>query len=300
MSLFNKDSTARFLFAASFLITIGLSLVILIFLATESLPVLRHEGLGFITGKDWYVAGEVYGALPMIYGTLAVTIVAFFIALPLGIGSAVITSELLTGAPRHILKSLMELLAAIPGVVYGLIGIVLLTTTVKDIFGLLDGNTILSAGLLLGIMILPTIMTLSDDAMRSVPGELRGQARALGLTGGETIWRVVLPGAGRGITGAVLLGLSRAMGETISVMLVIGSIDRLPTPIYNILTSGESITSKLGREGAEALGMGLQWSALAALALILFLSVMALTLAGNIIRGGPRARPARKAIAGKG
>ncbi|MFQ5480373.1 MAG: phosphate ABC transporter permease subunit PstC [Thermodesulfobacteriota bacterium] len=286
MSPLNKDTAAGIILGTGFFITLGLSVLILAFLFAQSLPVLLNEGTGFITGRQWYAAGDIYGALPMLYGTFTVTLIALLIAMPLGIGSAVITSEFLTGRTRHIVKSLMELLAAIPGVVYGLIGIVLLTTGVRDIFGLIDGNTIFTAGALLGIMILPTIMTLSDDAMRSVPGPLRREARALGLTGGETIRRVVLPGAMKGMAGAVLLGVSRAMGETISVMLVIGGMDRVPSPIYNVFTSGQSITSKLGREGAEALGMGLQWSALAGLGLMLFISVMALTLTGNIIRGG--------------
>ncbi len=289
----NKDRAAGIVLGTSFLITMALALFILAFLLAESLPVLREEGLSFITGQVWYVAGDIYGALPMIYGTLAVTLLALIIALPLGIGSAVITSEILTGRTRHIVKSLMEMLAAIPGVVYGLIGIALLTTSVRDLFGLMDGNTIFTAGLLLGIMILPTIMTLSDDAMRSLPGELRAQGRVLGLSHGQTIRRVVLPGSIKGITGAVLLGVSRAMGETISVMLVIGSLDRLPTPIYNVFTSGQSITSKLGREGAEGLGLGLQWSALAGLGLMLFISVMALTFTGNIIRGGVRPKKSK-------
>jgi len=285
MSPFSKDFITSLLLRLCFYLTVGLSGIILVFLLIESLPVLLHEGLGFITGTEWYVAGDVYGALPMIYGTFIVTAIAMSFALPLALGSAVITSEVLSGRPRLLLKTLMELLAAIPGVVYGLIGIVIVTTFVKNTFGLIDGNTILTAGILLGVMILPTIMTLSDDAMRSVPGELRRQARALGLTRGETITRVVLPGALKGIVGAAVLGMSRAMGETIAVMLVIGSMDRLPRPLYNVLTSGQTITSKLGREGAEALGMGLNWSALAGLALILFLSVMALTFTGNLITG---------------
>ncbi len=290
MSPFNKDNATGLLFRVCFYITVGLSGIILVFLVTDSLPILRREGTGFITGSVWYVAGDTYGALPMLYGTAAVTLIAVLIALPLAVGSAVITSEVLAGRPRLLLKTLMELLAAIPGVVYGLLGIILLTTLVRNIFGIIDGNTILTAGILLGVMILPTIMTLSDDAMRSVPGELRTQAHALGLTRSETIIRVVLPGAVKGMAGAVLLGISRAMGETISVMLVIGSMDRVPRPLYNVLTSGQTITSKLGREGAEALGMGLHWSALAGLGLLLFLSVMGLTFTGLIFTEGRRNR----------
>ncbi len=275
-----------------FSLTMGLSLVIFAFLAEGSLPVFSHEGAGFILGQDWDVGAGVYGALPMLYGTLAVTLIALAMALPLGLGSAVMTSEFLPARLRLPIKALMELLAAVPGVVYGLIGMVTLSALVRDSLGLIDGNTIITAGLLLGVMVLPTITTLSEDALRGVPGTLREQALGLGLTRGETTTRVVLPSAIKGITGAVLLGMSRAMGETIAVMLVIGGRDRLPRPLYNVFTSGQAITGKLGREGAEAMGMGLHWSALLGLGLLLFITVMGLTLAGGLVagRGGGKGR----------
>lgn len=249
------------------------------------------EGLGFVTGTDWNAGAGVFGALPMLYGTIAVTGIALGLGLPMALGSAVFTSEFLPPKLRLPVKTLMELLAAVPGVVYGLVGMVVLTGIVQDAFGLIDGNTILTAGILLGVMILPTITTLAEDALGGVPGRLREQALALGLTRGQTIRRVVIPGALKGLAGAVLLGMSRAMGETIAVMLVIGGADRLPRPLYNVFTSGQTITSKLGREGAEALGMGLHWNALLGLGLILFLMVMALTLGGKLVAGR---HPAKK------
>jgi len=271
-----------------FCLSLGFSLLILAFLVHGSLPVFVREGAGFITGTEWNTGAGVFGALPMLYGTLAITFIALVLALPLALGSAVFTSEFLPPRLHLPVKTLMELLAAIPGVVYGLMGMVLLTSLVRDAFGLIDGNTIITAGLILGVMILPTITTLAEDALGSVPGGLREQALALGLTRGQTIMRVVIPLAMKGFAGAVLLGVSRAMGETIAVMLVIGGADRLPRPIYNVFTSGQAITSKLGREGAEALGMGLHWSALLGLGLLLFISVIALTLGGRIIAGsGP-------------
>ncbi len=248
------------------------------------------EGAAFVTGTEWNAGRGVFGALPMLYGTLAVTLIALGLALPLALGSAVFTSEFLPPGLRLPVKTLMELLAAVPGVVYGLMGMVVLTSLVRGTFGLIDGNTILSAGLLLGVMILPTITTLSEDALSGVPLELRAQALALGLTRGQTIRRVVLPGALKGIAGAVLLGTSRAMGETIAVMLVIGGADRLPSPIYNVFSSGQTITGKLGREGAEALGMGLHWNALLGLGLLLFMTVMAVTLLSGLITGRGRGK----------
>lgn len=280
----SKWSSARAFFASSFLVSISTTGIIFIFLIVESFPIFRHEGMGFLAGSEWY-PGEVYGALPMIYGTGVVTFIAVCLALPLAIGSAIITSEVLSGRFRLVIKMMMELLAGIPGVVYGLLGIAILTTVVKNTFNLIDGNSFFTAGILLSIMILPTVMTLSEDALRSVPREYRDQSLALGLKGSETIIYAVLPGAMKGIAGAVLLGIGRAMGETISVMLVIGSLDRIPQPFYNIFTTGQTITSKLGREGAEALGVGYHWNALAGLGLILFLMVMGIAFIGNTIVG---------------
>jgi len=265
----------------SFYIAIGLVGFMFFFLLWESIPIFSREGLNFLVGIQWH-PGEAYGALPLVYGTLMVTGIALCLALPLGLGTAIFTSEILPMQYRLLIKSIMELLAGIPGVVYGLLGIVFVTSGVKSLFHLQDGNTLFAAGFILGVMILPTIMTLSDDALRSVPKVFREQAFALGLNPAETILKVVIPNAWKGIVGGVLLGISRAMGETIAVMLVIGGIDRIPKPFYNIFSSAQSITSKLGREAAEAVGMGLHWNALMGLGLLLFLLVAVFTFLGNL------------------
>ncbi|MFQ5681490.1 MAG: phosphate ABC transporter permease subunit PstC [Candidatus Omnitrophota bacterium] len=272
---------------AAFVVALGLVGVIFGFLLKDSLPVWRSQGLGFLFGRQWYV-GQAYGALPMVYGTVVVTFIAVCLALPLALGSAIIVSEVFPGRLRLAAKMIIELLAGIPGVVYGLLGIAILTTMVRETFGLIDGNCIFTAGLLLGIMILPTIMTLCEDALHAVPNRYRSQAFALGLCPAQTIIYVVLPQAARGIIGAILLGVSRAMGETIAVMLVIGSIDRIPHPFYNLFVAGQTITSKLGREAQEALGMGYHWNVLIALGFILFIMTMGITFIGEAIVTRPR------------
>ena len=259
--------------------TIGLLFVSLV---VESVPVFKSEGVSFLWGTDWF-AGEVYGALPMIYGSLMVTGLAVVMVLPFALGSAILTSEFLSGRVRLMVKAAMELLAGVPGILYGLMGIALLAVWVRDLFGLIDGNTLFTAGLLLAVMILPTVMTLAEDALRAVPGETRDTALSLGLTRMETVMQVVVPQALPGLAGAVFLGLGRAMGETIAVMLVIGGIDRIPQPWFDLFASGQNIPSKIGREAAEALGFDLQWSALIALGLVLFVMVMTLTTAGHLL-----------------
>ena len=146
---------------------------------------------------------------------------------------------------------------------------------------MLDGNTLATAGCLLAIMILPTVLTLSEDAMRAVPAEYREIALGLGLSKWQMATGVVLPQALPGIMGAVLLGIGRAMGETIAVMLVVGSLDRIPDPWFNIFSSGQTIPSKLGREAAESIGEGTHWSALMALGLTLFIMVLLINFLGN-------------------
>ncbi len=267
-------------FAAT--VSAGTILILFVSLVAESVPVFKAEGVSFLWGTDWF-AGESYGALPMIFGSLMVTGLAMVMVLPFALGSAILTSEFLTGRPRLMVKAAMELLAGVPGIIYGLMGIALLTVWVRDVFGLIDGNTLFTAGLLLAVMILPTVMTLAEDALRAVPGEFRNTALGLGLTRMETVTQVVVPQALPGLAGAVFLGLGRAMGETIAVMLVIGGIDRIPQPWFNMFAPGQNIPSKIGREAAEALGFDVQWSALIALGLVLFVMVMTLTLAGNIL-----------------
>ncbi len=254
---------------------------IFLYLLRESAPVFFAEGSGFLTRSDWWV-GESYGAGSMIFGSFMVTGIALIIILPFALGGAVFTSEFLSPRWRLVIKSVMELLAGVPGIVYGLLGMSMLAVWVKSGFGLIDGNTIFTAGLLLGIMILPTIITLSEDALRSVPGEYRETALALGLTRIEMVWSTVIPQAVPGIIGAIFLGMGRAMGETIAVMLVIGGLDKIPAPWFDVFQAGQSIPSKLGREAAEAIGSGLHWNALMGLGLTLFLVVMTLSMAGNM------------------
>lgn len=265
----------------------GLNLVFLccaggvfFFLLVESYPVFKLHGLDFWLGQDWWV-GETYGALPMLYGSILVTVLACLLVLPLGLPVAIFTSEFLTSTNRLWVKAILELLAGVPGIVYGLLGVSFLSIWIKDVFGLLDGNTLATAGCLLAVMILPTVLTLSEDALRAVPAEYRENALGLGLSKWQTAIAAVLPQALPGIMGAVLLGIGRAMGETIAVMLVVGSLDRIPDPWFNIFSSAQTIPSKLGREAAESIGEGVHWSALMALGLTLFIMVLLVNFIGN-------------------
>jgi phosphate transport system permease protein len=267
---------------------VGFLLLMVVLFLWQSIPVWKHEGLSYVTGKSWFFRQQEFGMLPMIYGSLLVAAVALVIAVPLGLGTAIFTAEFLPPRVRLAVKLVVELLSGIPSVVYGLLGILFLRNWVYDLlerFEPLNGDTLLTAGLLLAVMVLPTIMTLADDALRGVPVHQRFAARGLGLTQTETIFSIVLPQAAPGLISAILLGLGRALGETIAVFLVVGRQDnQWPDPIYNLrllIESGQTLTSKLGSSETNiAYGDPLHWAAMVGLGLILLLMTAAITWLG--------------------
>lgn len=255
----------------------------------QSLPVWHHEGWNYLAGTKWFFRQKQFGALPMIYGSVVVSVVALAFAAPLGMGAAVFTAEYLSRKPRLAVKVLIELLAGVPSVVYGLLGILLLRNWIYELFArfdLLSGDTLLTAAVLLAVMILPTVVTLTDDALRAVPAAQRRAARALGLTRAETVLHIALPQASRGLGAALLLALGRAFGETIAVFLVVGRQDNnLPERLLSLrplLESGQTLTSKLGSSETN-IGYGdpLHWAAIVGLGLILLVLTGALTVLGT-------------------
>ena len=281
---------SAYLFTA---LTVMSLLGMLILLVVQSAPAWQQVGFSYLTGTEWFFRNERFGVLPMIYGTVVVAVIAIVIAAPLGLGAAVCSAEILPPRVRLAVKLVIELLAGIPSVVYGLLGILFLRDWVYGglrLSGLdpLSGDTLLTAGLLLGVMILPTMMTLADDALRAVPASQRKAARGLGLTRSETIFSVSLPQATRGLVAATMLSLGRALGETIAVFLVVGRQDnQWPERLVSLapLTeAGQTLSSKLGgSETSIAYGDPLHWGAIVGLGLLLFALVAALTLIGAVL-----------------
>ncbi len=271
------------------LLSLAAVLFLLAIFAWQSTPVWQHAGSSYVTGARWFFRTHEFGALPMIYGSLIVSLIALLLAAPLGFGAAICTAEYLPRTARLAVKVLIELLAGVPSVVYGLLGILLLRGWIYDLFARFDplnGDTLLTAGVLLAIMVLPTIVTLSDDALRGVPASQRRAARALGLTRAETIFSITLPQAARGLGAALLLGFGRALGETIAVFLVVGRQDNnLPARWLSVnkwLESGQTITSKLGSSETNiAYGDPLHWAAIVGLGLILLAMTGAVTILGS-------------------
>lgn len=277
-----------YIFVSAFLST-ALVLIIYVVLVIESLDAVTTAGSGLFT-TEWNPARMKFGMIPMIYGSVMVTAIALLIAVPLGLSTAVFTSEILPPGYRYYLKSALELLAGIPSIVYGLIGVAVLSVFIESVFDLSTGRTILTGGILLGIMVLPTIITLCDDAMKNVSVKYREAAKGVGLYRFEVLRRVVFPQAKSNITAAVLLALGRALGETMAVMLVIGSIDRIPSNPLNVLVPGQTITSKLGREIPEAVFGSLHFSAMIFTGLVLLVIVSMITTAVLVYYHDPENR----------
>lgn len=250
-----------------------------------------------LTARVWDPPSGAYGAAAMVWGTVAVCAVALLLAVPLGWGAALALHEQLPPRLARPLRSGVELLAAVPSIVYGLVGVAVLRPVVARLGDVPGGDSLLAAGLVLAVMVLPTVVAVSVDALAAVPQQVREAARALGLTRREVVRSAVLPLARPGMRAAVLLGLARALGETIAVFLVIGRADgRLPDPaeaLGALLRPGQTLTTKLGGpEPVLAGAVGEHRAALSAVALLLLVTVAVATVAG----AGSR-RPGRTARA---
>lgn len=266
---------------------------IIAFLPDQYLPqgmrgvkVLRSDRItpaDFFGGREWIptaTPAPQFGVLPLILGTLWVSIVAILIALPLGLGVAIYLSELAGERMRKILKPTIELLAGIPSVVYGFFGLVVLVPLVQKIFGLPVGETGFTGSLILAIMALPTIITVAEDAMRGTPRVMREASLALGATHWQTIYKVIVPYAKSGISAAVVLGIGRAIGETMAVLMVTGNAAVMPRTLFEPL---RTIPATIAAELGEAPAGGAHYQALFLLGCVLFLFTLVISISAEAI-----------------
>jgi phosphate transport system permease protein len=276
------DEVAR-LITFLFAMFVVLIVVFLVFELWRQSALPRHKfGLAFLVSSVWDPVFDRFGALPFIYGTLVTSALALFLAVPLGIGSAIFLAELAPPRVSDMLQFLIELLAAVPSVIYGMLGIFILVPlmrqyiapALKATLGFLPlfqgpayGVGLLTAGIVLATMIVPYIISVSREILLSVPRDQREAALALGATRWESTWKVVVPYARAGILGSVFLALARALGETMAVTMVIGS-----TPVISssLLSPGDSIASVIASQFTEATG-DLYLQSLVELGLVLFL-----------------------------
>jgi len=271
----------KFWLRGSALATLFVTLLMLGFMIEQSWPFWRQYGIGILFSGEWYPYERLFGMAPAVIGSFWAATVALIIAIPTGIAAAVMSTELMSGSWRGLLRTSMELLAGIPSVVYGLMGLWVLLPFLQSNLNLLTGHNLLAAGLLLSVMILPTIMVMAQDALFEVHISQRDAALSLGMNWANRLWRVLLPQAWPGIRSGILLALGRALGETMAVMLVVGSMDRIPDPWYNLLAPAQTLTSRIGREIGEASFGSIHFAALIACGLLLATATISISLLAN-------------------
>jgi phosphate transport system permease protein len=280
LSLIKEQAIKTVFFFTAFFAVIVV-IFILLFLLRDGYTIFERIGvLTFLSGTTWAPTAvePLYGIFPLIVGTLLVTIGAMVFAVPLSIGCAIYISELASPRVKQVLKPAVELLAGIPSVVYGFFGLIVLTNFIRVTFDLPTGETWLAASVLLGIMALPTIISVSEDAISSVPHEYKEGSLAIGATRWQTISQVLVPAALSGIAAAIILGVGRAIGETMAVLMVAGNAAIIPEPIWNILSPLRTLTATLGIEMGEVSVGSDHYSALFGVAVVLLVITLIINM----------------------
>jgi phosphate transport system permease protein len=245
-----RDKLVRMFMMTNSFTSILIVVLIFVFLFKEAIPFIWETGLDKLFNSDWVPVSfqkETYGIIPLITGSLIVSILAIIIAIPFGVIGAVYISEIATPREREILKPFIEILAGIPSVVLGFFGLLVLAPLIKDIFHLNSGLTALTGAVLLALMAIPTIISISEDAIKSVPDSYKEASLALGATKMTTIWKVTVPAALSGIVASIMLGMGRVIGETMTVMMVTGNaIIVTINPFTSVRTLTATIAAEMG------------------------------------------------------
>ncbi|MDY0087435.1 MAG: phosphate ABC transporter permease subunit PstC [Coriobacteriia bacterium] len=273
-----KEMLLQYLFLLCAVVAIAGVLLIFVFVGLRGLPVFTEIGpLAFLTGTDWSPTENLYGILPFIWGSVLIMLGALVIGTPLAVGTAVFLSEIASTRVRNIVRPAVEMLAGIPSVIYGFFGLVILRPIIAEISGGLGFGAV-TAWFILAIMIVPTIATLSEDALRSIPPGIREASYAMGATTWQTIYKVVVPAAKIGIIDAIVLGMGRAIGETMAVLMVVGNAPVFPE---SIAAPVATLTTQIVMDMPYATGM--HRTALFGMAIVLFIASMALVAAVRLI-----------------
>ena len=230
-------------------------LAMIFFIAKDSLPFFKSGfAVEFFTSREWYPANTPphFGAVAIFAGSFIVTFAAILIAVPPGILAAICMSDMLPFSFRQVLKPVVEMLAAIPSVVYGFFALVVVAPMLQDTFGIASGVNALNASIILAVMALPTIVSVSEDALQASGRELREGSYALGATRAETLLKVILPASISGVFSAVLLGIMRALGETMVVWMASGNAAQIPYPFFNLFEPVRTLTATIAGDMGEA------------------------------------------------
>ena len=273
---------SRIIWACGWLAIVILA-AIFVFLTVNAQQALRTVGLWkMLSGTDWFptIQPGRFGFLPSEVGSLWVTGISLVVAVPIGVAASVYLSEFASGAFKEVAKSVVEFMAAVPSVVLGLLGLAFLDPLITTVFHIDSGLTALTAGLVVGIMSLPTIISIAEDALHNVPKDLRQGSLALGNTRWQTTYKVVVPAASSGIFAAVMLGLGRAIGETMVVLMLAGNSGLI---ITSALQPARTLTGTIAQEMGEVVRGGLHYSVLFAMGLVLFAITFAINLAADVV-----------------
>ncbi len=262
---------------------------IFLFVFKEAFPILANDNFSltqFLFSPEWYPTSEVnkrYGVFAMIAGTCSVTVLAMVIAVPFGLGAAIYISEFCGHKTREILKIVIEFLAAVPSVVWGFIGLTVMSRLIVQYTGAPVGVNMLNGGIILALMCVPIIVSISEDALKAVPDSYREAAIALGVTRWQLVWRVLLPAAKNGLLAAVLLGVGRGVGETMAVLMATGHAVHIPNSVFD---SVRTLTANIASELGEAPAGSDHYRVLFLIGVLLFTLTFAVNLiADTIVRG---------------
>jgi phosphate transport system permease protein len=272
----NKTEARQTFFITALIKASGYSAIffvgmILIFLLTQGLPTLVDVDLSTLFSTRWYPIEGYYGILPLIGSSLVVTIGATLVAVPFGIGSALFIAEVAPRWAREILKPFIEILAGLPSVVLGFIGIVTLSPLFRETLNLPTGLSAFTGSLLLGAIAIPTIVSVAEDALDAVPKEYRNGAMALGATKWQNTWTIVLPAARSGVLTTVMLGIARSIGETMTVMMVTGNAPVMPAGLFAFFSPIRTMTTTIAAEMGEVANGSTHYTVLFFIGIVLFL-----------------------------
>ncbi len=267
---------------------------IFLFVFLEAAPVLfgKLDLVEFFTSTQWQPSSEIrpqYGTLALLVGTVSVTGLAMLLAVPLGLGAAVYVSEFCSGKPKEVLKVLIELLAAIPSVVWGFVGYVLLGPILMQFTGAAVGVNLLNGGIILALMSVPIMVSVGEDALKAVPDSFREAALSLGASRWEIVYRVLFPAAKNGLLAAVLLGIGRAVGETMAVLMATGHAVQIP---HSLVDPIRTLTATIAAELGEAVEGDIHYRVLFVIGLVLFAVSCAVNLTADLVVKGIRSEDA--------
>jgi phosphate transport system permease protein len=296
----HQEETALILTLTMTVSTLLILGLIIVFIFRESVPVIQYEtatvfgvevpGLRMFIETRWDAVSDPirYSMAPMIHGTLLVTVIATAVAGPLGVAAALFLSEIAPAVVREFVKPGVEILAGIPSIVYGFIGFTILSPWASDQFQTTGQGSYLFVGIVVGLMALPTVVSVAEDALSSVPESMKSGSLAVGTTDWQTMTSITLPAAFSGVSAAVLLGVGRAIGETMAATVMLRGVPRLTEPLVNVFYGQETLTSLIARNYGEA--DGLQMDALFVAGVILFITVLCISIGAQYIEWRMRSK----------